>query len=186
MKVEQVVPILNVSDVEASFAWFAKLGWSRQFEWDADDPERRQRSAACAATAARSSSAATARAAEAAVPTSRPAGLVAGEGEAQLGDEQGAGDVDAGRAGARLTSLRAAAFQATCAGSAHDDHGRRVASQSSRPTSAIPATPGSGRVTWPSLRPLSASSRTSRSPAAGRDALDIGDSAICAAQSSPS
>ena len=38
MKVEQVVPILNVSDVEASFAWFAKLGWSRQFEWDADDP----------------------------------------------------------------------------------------------------------------------------------------------------
>lgn len=38
MKIEQVVPILNVSDVEASFAWFAKLGWSKQFEWDADDP----------------------------------------------------------------------------------------------------------------------------------------------------
>jgi hypothetical protein len=38
MKVEQVVPILNVSDVEASFAWFAKLGWSKQFEWDAEDP----------------------------------------------------------------------------------------------------------------------------------------------------
>jgi hypothetical protein len=38
VKVEQVVPILNVSDVEASFAWFAKLGWSKQFEWDAEDP----------------------------------------------------------------------------------------------------------------------------------------------------
>jgi hypothetical protein len=32
MKVEQVVPILNVSDVETSFAWFAKLGWSMQSE----------------------------------------------------------------------------------------------------------------------------------------------------------
>lgn len=38
MKVEQVVPILNVSDVEASFAWFAKLGWAKHFEWDAEDP----------------------------------------------------------------------------------------------------------------------------------------------------
>jgi catechol 2,3-dioxygenase-like lactoylglutathione lyase family enzyme len=38
VKIEQVVPILNVSNVEASFAWFAKLGWSKQFEWDADDP----------------------------------------------------------------------------------------------------------------------------------------------------
>jgi catechol 2,3-dioxygenase-like lactoylglutathione lyase family enzyme len=38
VKVEQVVPILNVSDVEASFAWFARLGWSRQFAWDGDDP----------------------------------------------------------------------------------------------------------------------------------------------------
>jgi hypothetical protein len=38
VKVEHLVPILNVSDVEASFAWFAKLGWSKQFEWDADDP----------------------------------------------------------------------------------------------------------------------------------------------------
>jgi catechol 2,3-dioxygenase-like lactoylglutathione lyase family enzyme len=33
VKVTQVVPILNVSDVEASFAWFAKLGWSRTFAW---------------------------------------------------------------------------------------------------------------------------------------------------------
>jgi catechol 2,3-dioxygenase-like lactoylglutathione lyase family enzyme len=36
MHVDQVVPILNVSDVEASFAWFAKLGWSRQFDWRAE------------------------------------------------------------------------------------------------------------------------------------------------------
>ncbi len=33
MKVEQVVPILNVSDVEASVAWFGKLGWDKGFEW---------------------------------------------------------------------------------------------------------------------------------------------------------
>ena len=38
MTVHRVVPILNVSDVEASFAWFAKLGWSMQFAWDAEDP----------------------------------------------------------------------------------------------------------------------------------------------------
>jgi hypothetical protein len=38
MKVEQVVPILNVSDVEASLAWFAKLGWAKDFEWNPDDP----------------------------------------------------------------------------------------------------------------------------------------------------
>ena len=37
MKVEHIVPILNVSDVEASFAWFAKLGWDKQFEWYAED-----------------------------------------------------------------------------------------------------------------------------------------------------
>ena len=33
MKVEQVVPILNVSDVEESVAWFGKLGWEKGFEW---------------------------------------------------------------------------------------------------------------------------------------------------------
>jgi hypothetical protein len=32
------VPILNVTDVEASFAWFGKLGWFKQFRRDADDP----------------------------------------------------------------------------------------------------------------------------------------------------
>ena len=33
MKVQHVVPILNVSDVEASCAWFARLGWAKQFDW---------------------------------------------------------------------------------------------------------------------------------------------------------
>lgn len=33
MKVEQVVPILNVTDVEASVAWFGKLGWNKGFDW---------------------------------------------------------------------------------------------------------------------------------------------------------
>jgi catechol 2,3-dioxygenase-like lactoylglutathione lyase family enzyme len=40
VKVERVVPILNVSDVEASVAWFAKLGWSKQFAWRADHAAR--------------------------------------------------------------------------------------------------------------------------------------------------
>jgi catechol 2,3-dioxygenase-like lactoylglutathione lyase family enzyme len=33
MKVEHVVPILNVTDVEASVAWFGKLGWAPGFQW---------------------------------------------------------------------------------------------------------------------------------------------------------
>jgi catechol 2,3-dioxygenase-like lactoylglutathione lyase family enzyme len=41
VKVTQVVPILNVADVEASFAWFARLGWSVSFQWDAEPPEVR-------------------------------------------------------------------------------------------------------------------------------------------------
>jgi catechol 2,3-dioxygenase-like lactoylglutathione lyase family enzyme len=28
-----LTPILNVSDLEASFAWFAKLGWTRGWDW---------------------------------------------------------------------------------------------------------------------------------------------------------
>jgi hypothetical protein len=32
------VPILNVTDVDAGFARFGKLGWFKQFERDADDP----------------------------------------------------------------------------------------------------------------------------------------------------
>jgi Clp amino terminal domain, pathogenicity island component len=35
-RVERVVPILNVSDIHASFEWFEKLGWDRRFEWKAD------------------------------------------------------------------------------------------------------------------------------------------------------
>lgn len=33
MKVHDVVPILNVSDLGASFAWFDKLGLSKAWEW---------------------------------------------------------------------------------------------------------------------------------------------------------
>lgn len=29
-----VNPILNVSDYEASVAWFERLGWKRQWDWD--------------------------------------------------------------------------------------------------------------------------------------------------------
>ncbi len=35
MKVERVTPILNVSDVPASLAWFEALGWERGFSWNA-------------------------------------------------------------------------------------------------------------------------------------------------------
>ena len=34
---QQVVPILNVSDIRESFAWFEKLGWRKGFEWPAAD-----------------------------------------------------------------------------------------------------------------------------------------------------
>jgi catechol 2,3-dioxygenase-like lactoylglutathione lyase family enzyme len=40
-RVERVVPILNVSDIRESFAWFAKLGWHRGFEWSADESDGR-------------------------------------------------------------------------------------------------------------------------------------------------
>ena len=33
MRADQVVPILNVSDLSERFAWFARLGWKQQFEW---------------------------------------------------------------------------------------------------------------------------------------------------------
>jgi hypothetical protein len=36
LRVERVVPILNVSDIHASFEWFEKLGWDKGFEWRAD------------------------------------------------------------------------------------------------------------------------------------------------------
>ena len=38
MNVEQVVPILNVTDVEASVAWFGKLGWEPGFQWRGTHP----------------------------------------------------------------------------------------------------------------------------------------------------
>lgn len=34
---ERVTPILNVSSVPDSIAWFARLGWSRTFDWSGDD-----------------------------------------------------------------------------------------------------------------------------------------------------
>ena len=33
MQAHGVTPILNVSDLEASFAWFGKLGWSKLWDW---------------------------------------------------------------------------------------------------------------------------------------------------------
>lgn len=35
MKLTGLTPILNVSDVPASIAWFLKLGWRRGFTWNA-------------------------------------------------------------------------------------------------------------------------------------------------------
>ena len=40
MRVRSVKPILNVSDVRASLAWFEQLGWQTQFTWrDGDEEE---------------------------------------------------------------------------------------------------------------------------------------------------
>jgi catechol 2,3-dioxygenase-like lactoylglutathione lyase family enzyme len=33
MNVVNITPILNVSKIAESFAWFEKLGWKKQFEW---------------------------------------------------------------------------------------------------------------------------------------------------------
>lgn len=33
MKVESIVPILNVSDIAATFAWFEKWGWKKLWDW---------------------------------------------------------------------------------------------------------------------------------------------------------
>lgn len=40
-RVDRVVPILNVSDIHESFAWFAKLGWRKGFEWTSDESDAR-------------------------------------------------------------------------------------------------------------------------------------------------
>lgn len=33
MKVRSITPILNVSDLQRSFAWFEKLGWRKGWDW---------------------------------------------------------------------------------------------------------------------------------------------------------
>ncbi len=33
MKVQGLTPILNVSNIEESFAWFTKLGWEKVWDW---------------------------------------------------------------------------------------------------------------------------------------------------------
>lgn len=33
MKLERLVPILNVSNLQESFAWFEKIGWTKGWEW---------------------------------------------------------------------------------------------------------------------------------------------------------
>jgi hypothetical protein len=33
MNVEGLTPILNVSDIAQSFAWFEKLGWRKCWDW---------------------------------------------------------------------------------------------------------------------------------------------------------
>jgi hypothetical protein len=33
MKVTGIIPILNVSDISASFAWFGKWGWKKLWDW---------------------------------------------------------------------------------------------------------------------------------------------------------
>ena len=33
MQAKAVTPILNVSNMEASFAWFEKLGWKKDWDW---------------------------------------------------------------------------------------------------------------------------------------------------------
>lgn len=38
MKVRHLTPILNVSNIEESFAWFEKLGWKKAWDWG-DPPD---------------------------------------------------------------------------------------------------------------------------------------------------
>ena len=33
MDAKRLTPILNVSDIQASFAWFEKLGWKKGWDW---------------------------------------------------------------------------------------------------------------------------------------------------------
>jgi hypothetical protein len=36
--IERVTPILNVSNIQESFAWFEKLGWKKAWDWG-DPPD---------------------------------------------------------------------------------------------------------------------------------------------------
>jgi hypothetical protein len=38
MHAKGLIPILNVSDIEQSFAWFQKLGWKKSWDWG-DPPD---------------------------------------------------------------------------------------------------------------------------------------------------
>jgi Glyoxalase/Bleomycin resistance protein/Dioxygenase superfamily len=38
--VHQIVPILNVSDLPASFEWFARFGWPKAWDWCPPDSNR--------------------------------------------------------------------------------------------------------------------------------------------------
>jgi catechol 2,3-dioxygenase-like lactoylglutathione lyase family enzyme len=38
MNVKRVIPILNVSNIQESFAWFEKLGWKKGWDWG-DPPD---------------------------------------------------------------------------------------------------------------------------------------------------
>jgi predicted lactoylglutathione lyase len=33
MNVRNITPIHNVSDIAASFTWFEKLGWTKNWDW---------------------------------------------------------------------------------------------------------------------------------------------------------
>jgi hypothetical protein len=33
MNARQVIPILSVSNIQESFAWFEKLGWKKLWDW---------------------------------------------------------------------------------------------------------------------------------------------------------
>ena len=47
MHVRAVTPILNVSDLSGSFDWFAKLGWTRRWDWAAPGRESSFGSVGC-------------------------------------------------------------------------------------------------------------------------------------------
>jgi catechol 2,3-dioxygenase-like lactoylglutathione lyase family enzyme len=42
-----ITPILNVSDIQASFAWFEKLGWTKGWDWGEPPTFGAIRSGAC-------------------------------------------------------------------------------------------------------------------------------------------